>query len=521
MENKFAQVAADPRFRFFGNVNVVASSEPEVEADDRGTGKGGRREQRPYPYPMAAQLPIDSLLPHYTHLLLSYGCSLARTLGVPGSEPGELGNVHAALDFVNWYNGHPAAHDDTFLSHEPWRRMAIESGGQQMRHATVVGAGNVALDVARILLRARSTLHDLFEADSAIKSRAALRETDVPEPVLAALSQSRIDHVDIVARRGPAQVAFTNKELREMMELQDVRFLPPKPEHMALAKQQVQALEAQSKGTTGEGQQVAASEARVRKRLLSIIEKGSATGDGRVSWAMDFFKGPKALLPADEDAMAAAQHSSARVARVRWDEMEFEPVPSVKDRDQPWSGGGGTGQRVRSTGRQTESQTDLVIASVGYKAAPLDNASYGSAAGHGVQIPWDSGKGVVPNRGGQAIDSAGNPIPGVYVSGWLARGPVGVIASTRIDANSVVEQMLHDWQTSNGATGLQGAAAAAAAANDGPVPGAPSMLQHSTQRIVSWQDWLRLDDEEVRRGQTLGKLREKVLSVNEMLRIIG
>ena len=281
VEHKFAQVAEDKRFRFFGNVNI--------------TGDQTSSSDLTYTYPLATQLPITSLLPHYTHLLLSYGCSLAQRLGIPGSEPGELGNVHSALDFVNWYNGHPAAHDPTFLQEQPWRAIDFSD---KVHRATVIGAGNVALDVARILLRSKSTLNSLFTADTAIKARAALRETDIPEPVLEKLSKSQIDHVEIVARRGPAQVAFTNKELREMMELQDVAFEKPKEEYMHLAYEQVKALEAKAKGainSEGEDRQAAASEARVRKRLLSIIEKGSATKESKTSWSMDLFKGPNTV----------------------------------------------------------------------------------------------------------------------------------------------------------------------------------------------------------------------------------
>ncbi|MCO5565377.1 hypothetical protein L7F22_019050 [Adiantum nelumboides] len=483
VEHKFAQVAENKRFRFFGNVNITGSGDSSTSS-------------LAYSYPLATQLPISSLIPHYTHLLLSYGCSLAQTLGIPGSEPGELANVHSALDFVNWYNGHPAAHDPTFLQKEPWR--AVEFS-KNLHQATVIGAGNVALDVARILLRSRSTLSSLFTADTAIKARAALRETDIPEPVLEKLSKSQIDHVEIVARRGPAQVAFTNKELREMMELQDVTFKKPKEEYMHLAHEQVKALEAKAKGkidSGGEDIQAAASEARVRKRLLSIIEKGSATKESKTSWSMDFFKGPNTLLPSSS--------KSTSVGAVRWDEMTFEPTPSTHDRDKPWSGGATTGQhRVRATGNQSERATDMVIASVGYKAAPLDLE----------EISWDAKRGIVPNRGGQVIDAKGKIRKGMYVSGWLARGPVGVIASTRIDANSAVEQMMHDWKTSDGSMRLEGEESI-------DPESVPEEIRQSSKRVVTWQDWLRVDAYELKKGQELGKIREKVLSVAEMLSII-
>lgn len=92
-------------------------------------------------------------------------------------------------------------------------------------------------------------------------------------------------------------------------------------------------------------------------------------------------------------------------------------------------------------------------------------------------------------------------IPGLYVSGWLASGPMGVIASTRIDANSVADQMIHDWQQSPQTSTL----------TNEVQDGEPKLLRQSTQPVVSWSDWLRLDAEEIRRGKELGKLREKIL----------
>lgn len=391
MENKFAQVAQDPRFRFFGNVNVIG--EQKTQASSSSTVS--------YRYPLAETLRISHLVPHYTHLLLAYGCSLARPLDIPGSYPGQLSNVHSALNFVNWYNGHPAAHDDEFLQSQPWRRVLLSSS--KMHHATVIGAGNVALDVARIVLRSTSTLHPLFQADSAIKARAALRETDIPEPVLEELSRCSINHVDIVARRGPAQVAFTSKELREMMDLQGVAFVHPEAEHMQLADQQVKAMEAEAKSADlsvgAEQKQALSSESRVRKRLMSIIEKGSKSSDASVKWGMRFFQSPNAL-----------QGEQGDVKKIQWNEMAFEPLPSIQDRKEPWGGGSSqaTGQRLQATGKHITTETDLVVASVGYQATPLEGED--AHQGPSGSFPWDAKRNVIRNRGGQVIDEEGHAV---------------------------------------------------------------------------------------------------------------
>jgi adrenodoxin-NADP+ reductase len=495
VEHKFAQVAQHPSFKFLGNVNVVA---------DHGTTAYGN--DAAYSYPLAARIALSDLLPHYTHVLLAYGCSFARGLGIPGSDPGDLLNVHSALDFVNWYNGHPAAHDATFLRSKPWRSVHLD---EHMRHATIVGAGNVALDVARILLRAKSTLHDLFTADSQIKARAALRETDVPESVLQTLSGSQIEQVDIVARRGPAQVAFTNKELREMMELQDVSFIPPSKEHMALANEQIRALEEKSKGILPDGEQnssaeqlAAASEVRVRKRLLSSLDKGSRQKGCKTSWKLDFFKSPRELL-------GRSDVEEKKLTTVDWNVKCFQRMPSIHDREQPWSGGSEFRGELLSTGATATTDTDFLVASVGYRAAPLE----GGTIHHEPALAWNHDKGVLPTKEGRVLGEDGKVRRGIYAAGWLARGPVGVIASTRIDANSVVEQMLEDWNTSKGTCGLH---------SSGNVEdGTPAGLSQSGRRVVGWDDWLRLNQEELDRGTKLGKLREKILTVQEMLEVIG
>ncbi|UZJ53169.1 hypothetical protein CBS101457_002489 [Exobasidium rhododendri] len=503
VEHKFSQVATDKRFRFFGNVNIIGSiTPPKVNSP---SSSNSTTPSTSYTYPLASSLPISSLLPHYTHILLSYGSSLSRPLGIPGSGDGELYHVHPALDFVNWYNGHPAAHDAEFLASHPWKQVNLK---KDLRHATVIGAGNVALDVARILLRSTSTLHSQFRKDEEVKSRASLRETDIPESVLAQLAQSGIRHVDVVARRGPAQVSFTNKELREMMDLQGVHYNGIRTEDLQFATKQINDLDEAMKRKTerqdsGTGNVVLA-ETRVRKRLLSILEKGSMSDkDSKIGWSTSFFQSPSRFTGSSEGGKEV-------VKQVVWDEMAFKGLPEGEEQSQPWSASAAaSSSHLQKTGRSKSSSTDFVITSVGYKGAPLD-ASDPIQTRSGL-IPWDAKRGVIPNRGGRVLDDQERPIPGLYVSGWLASGPVGVIASTRIDANSIADQMLFDWQTHPDSSSL----------NIDPLPDQPDVLRQSALPVISWSDWLRLDAEEVRRGKELGKSREKVLSIREMLEIIA
>ncbi|PWN87928.1 nucleotide-binding domain-containing protein [Acaromyces ingoldii] len=450
VENKFAQVAADPRLRFFGNVDVVSSSSQSsfTAPSDQ------------YDYPDAHKLALSELLPHYTHLLLAYGSSLARPLSL---SPAPLG-VHSALDFVNWYNGHPASHDARFLARNPHRRIDVRRGTE---HATIVGAGNVALDVARVLLRgARGPADDGFA------------RTDVPEPVLAHLASRLADlkRVDVVARRGAAQVAFTNKELREMMDLGGAtRFERPSDADLALAKTHVDAL-------------AEPGQARIRKRLLTILEKGSrdeaATTTAERTWALRFFASPgSASATASSVTTTSATTTTAATTTAA--------------------------TSLARTGERFTTPTDLVITSVGYKGAPL--AAPSSAVPPAAPdadtdtaplIPWDAQRGIVPNVAGRVARGTA-VVPGLYVSGWLATGPVGVIASTRLDANTIADAILDDWRAQRPTL-----SSSSSSISPGSVP---ESLASSSTPIVDWAGWTRLDDEERRRGKALGKLREKVL----------
>ena len=215
---------------------MAADSRPSTSASASSASEVTPRSRNRYLYPRAVSLPLHTLTKHYSQVLFAYGCSQSRLLGIPGSEPGELANVYTALDVVNWYNGHPTAHDPEILAQEPWRRVDLSG----IRDMDIIGAGNVALDVARIVLRASTVMKESTKADVQAQARGPLLDTDVPEPVMAHLTQSRIDTVGINARRGPAQVAFTNKELRE------------RPEHVVLRLHAFADIE----GTNGKRSQV-------------------------------------------------------------------------------------------------------------------------------------------------------------------------------------------------------------------------------------------------------------------------
>ena len=437
VESKFDQVARDPRFSFFGNVRVTADDAPPPQSAS------------------TAQISLSSLAPFYTHVLFAYGASDARHLHVPGSSPGELEHVHTALDFVQWYNGHPDAH----LPDAPFSKMS----GSDIRHVSVIGAGNVAIDVARILLR---------QSKSAPLD-ASLQRTDAPESVLEQLRSWDVETVHLYARRGAAQLAFTNKELREMLNLPHAPFEPMNHETLE------EALAAVSRSSH-------TAYKRAMTRLLKQLQKGSVLPfDARhkPQWGIKLMHSPKEFT---------GSHGSKRVTHATWDLTEVRNGRAV------------------STGRTETTSTDLVLASVGYRSQPL-------AGSHGsLSVPFDSKQHIIPNERRRVVREDGSRIPGMYVSGWLATGPVGVIVSTMFDAFGVADDMLADWRQPDS---LKHTLCASVGVNEAQLS-VPTALREQGKRVVSYSDWLRIDAAERERGLALGKPREKFLSVDEMLKVL-
>jgi adrenodoxin-NADP+ reductase len=267
--------------------------------------------------------------------LLSYGASLDRPLGIPGEE---LGSVVSARSFVHFYNGHPHAPHFSSLDLSKTERV------------TIIGQGNVALDCARILL-------------SPID---ALRKTDISERALAELARSRVRTVEVVGRRGPLQIACTTKELREMMALPGVGFTMDQDQ-----LQQAKELVSHTDMSAG----------RMKKRLLGLMEdgvkKGNAAGNDK-EWHLRFLRSPVSLLGSTGD--------KDNVERVRWE------VNSLTGEGDPVS------RLSRGTGEFVETETDLVLKSVGYRSIGIPG------------VPFDSRRGVVSNVDGRVVADDGVPV---------------------------------------------------------------------------------------------------------------
>ncbi|KAH7105203.1 hypothetical protein BKA62DRAFT_669455 [Auriculariales sp. MPI-PUGE-AT-0066] len=225
--NKFDKTAEDPRFTFFGNVNIISPVSPSPRISH------------------ALDVPIESILSHYTHLLLATGSAL------PVTHPRLQANATCvpALNIVHWYTQHPFA--------------TLPPDLKNTSHVTIIGHGNVSLDIARMLL----TPVDM------------LRQYDIPEHVLQVLSESNVKHVSIVGRRDPAGVKFTAKEAREMMNIPGVSMVPIPSDLFPIAGTEL---------------------SRQQSRILDILRTGSKTphGSAQKTFSIDFMRSPAASNPA-------------------------------------------------------------------------------------------------------------------------------------------------------------------------------------------------------------------------------
>lgn len=384
---------------------------------------------------------------HYDAVLFSYGASKDRTLGIPGEST--LKHIYSAREFVGWYNGLPEFAD---LNPDLSRNEAV-----------VIGQGNVALDVARILLE---------DVDK-------LRKTDMASYALDALSRSQVKRVRVVGRRGPMQAAFTIKELRELMSLPDVAYEPA--DITSLIPSDLKTLP------------------RARKRLMEVLVKGSKTpspGAGK-SWTLDFCLSPTEFHPDSSQPQAVGattfQHNSLSP-----DAFDLKARAVAKD-------------------TTTTITSPIVFRSVGYKSTPIPEFE-------SLGISFDERRGVVGNdevfgRVMRSDQQKGTGLfHGLYCAGWVKRGPTGVIASTMEDAFVTASTIAEDWKAGKPFLADNNSIVNGRSEESSGWDGVRSEKGSDMARaVVDWQGWLSIDRAERQRGRAKGKEREKFTSVEEML----
>jgi ferredoxin--NADP+ reductase len=330
----YTQTAAKPRFRFYGNVEF------------------GRH------------LKLADLKEHYHAILYASGAQTDRRMGIPGED---LQGSHPATEFVAWYNGHP-----------DYRHLQFDLTPER---AAVVGIGNVAIDVARILCR---TVDEL-------------RTTDIADYALEALSKSHVKEVYLLGRRGPAQAAFTPPEIKEVGEMADadVVVLPEEAQLDPLSQAAV----------------ASASDRSVLKNveILQGYAVRKPTGKSR-RLTVRFLVSPVELIG----------DAAGRVVKMRL----------VKNRLVASETGS---LSAKATDQFEELPVGLVFRSVGYRGVPLP------------EVPFHEKWGVILNEKGRVIDpESKQPFVGQYTAGWIKRGPSGVIGTNKPDAVETVNCMLED-----------------------------------------------------------------------------
>jgi ferredoxin/flavodoxin---NADP+ reductase len=303
------------------------------------------------------------LMRGYAAVIYATGAQTDKSLGIPGED---LPGSRAATEFVGWYNGHPDYRDLDF-------DLSVE-------RAVVIGNGNVAADVTRILAL----------------SLAELERTDVADHALEALRESRVREVVVLGRRGPAQAAFTSAELRELGRLDgvDMRVDPAEAELDPVSREWLH-----SEGTFT---------ARKNVELLSEFSRRAPDPAAERRIVLRFLRSPVAIR---------GNGAAAAVDVVRNEIVRAED---------------GT-LRARQASDDVETiEAGLVLRSVGYRAVPLPD------------VPFEERRFVLPNDRGRVLTPDGEPLTGVYAVGWIKRGPTGILGTNKRDAEETVSRLVED-----------------------------------------------------------------------------
>ena len=388
----YEKTAAREGFRFFGNVKVGH----DIEVED-----------------------LERL---YHAIIYTVGAETDRKLGVPGED---LPGSHAATAFVGWYNAHPDYAGEQF-----------DLSGDR---AVVIGNGNVAMDVARMLA--------LTEEE--------LRQTDTADHAIDVLAASRINEIVVLGRRGPAQAAFTNPEVKELGEMVDADVIVD----------------------PGEVELDPASEA--------FIETADKTSRVNVEMLRDFSQrapqGKRKRIVLRFLASPVEIQGDGKVEKMIIGRNELVEVDGTL--------------RAKDSGEREEIECGLVLRSVGYTGVAIEG------------VPFDENRGTILNDGGRVLDShdAGHKV-GHYTAGWIKRGPSGVIGTNKKDAQETISHLLADVRDG------------VLLAPESPDPTAvEDLLSERGIRFVSFEDWQAIDQAEVGRGEPHGRPRVKFVRVEEML----
>ena len=392
----YDKIAANPDFRFRGNVEFGA----DIEHED--------------------------LLEYFHAVIYCVGARSDRRLGIPREY---LPGSHGASDFVGWYNASPDQ-----------RNLTFDFSGERV---VVVGNGNVAMDVARVLM---------LPPDE-------LAATDIGGHALRALSANQVREVTILGRRGPAQAAFTYRELRELAERGDIDVIVD-PADMQLDPHSLHDTE----------QQPDRGRDQVLELLRELSERGDRGHDRRIVFR--FLVSPVEIVGKDR----------------------VEGIEVV--RNELYRGNNGE-LRARATDDHEVIPADIVFRAIGYQGVSLPG------------VPFDPITATIPNDRGRVIDPlTGQSRVGEYAAGWIKRGPNGIIGTNKPDAQESVEMLLDDVRAQRLRREVL------------PAKVFERFLAERQGEVVSFVDWKYLDEREVEKGGELGRPRLKFARVENMMKAL-
>ncbi|GAB4084420.1 FAD-dependent oxidoreductase [Myceligenerans cantabricum] len=376
---------------------------------------------------------LEDLRQFYDAVIFSTGAIKDAELNIPGID---LDGSYGAADFVSWYDGHP----------DVPRTWPLEA-----REVAVIGAGNVALDVARILA----------------KHPRDLLPTEVPGNVYEILQSSPVTDVHVFARRGPAQVKFSPLELRELGHVPDVDIIVYPEDY-----------------DFDEGSEAAINSSNQTKQVVKTL----------TDWALD-----------DPAAKTASRRLHLHFLHQPTEVLGEDGKVTGFRTERTALQGDGT---VKGTGEFHDFPVQAVYRAVGYFGSPLS------------EIPFDDHKGVISNREGRVVDMDGEHVPGVYATGWIKRGPVGLIGHTKSDASETVKHLVEDVVgVADGADASGGDQDGGRTAPQGDPEAIKTFLADKGVDVIEWSGWELLDAHERALGEAAERTRIKVVPREEMLAI--
>ena len=394
----FEKVAARQQFRYFGNVEC---------------GK---------------HVTHDELKQHYHQIIYTTGAQTDRRMGIAGED---LARSHPATDFVAWYNGHP-----------DYRHLEFDLSQEKV---AVVGVGNVAVDVSRMLCHGYDDL----------------AQTDIADHALEAFKHSNVKEVYMLGRRGPAQAAFSVQEVKELGKLPhaECRTLPNEVELDELSRADLDA-----------------NPDRTVEQKLEVVREFAKTGPSEQprTLTIRFLVSPVELI--DDGRGGVGGMKVVHNELYRTDDGRLRPRP-------------------RPTNEYETLDVGMVFRSIGYHGVALPG------------VPFDEKSGVIPNEAGRVTDpEAGEALRGVYVAGWIKRGPTGLIGTNKPDAEETVKCMVEDAQNE-----------AVFDVTQADPEAIEQLIAQRQSDYFTYDDWKRVDAQETAQGEAAGRPRVKFTSLDEML----